>query len=93
MVTAKLSLIETTVSEYSVRMRYADKTDPTKALAWIDFCFPLGDLVHPDSRDGQPLGDPEKQYLGEIRLAVLRAARDLIGAEIQRLSALAGRNR
>ena len=84
-----LKLIETTVLETTVRMRYADDVDPAKATQWIDFQVPLAELQSPNGR--VELGDPESRYLAEIRLAALRHARDVIGAETQRLSNLAGR--
>ena len=81
-----MQLIETTVLTSSVRMRYADNADATKATEWIDFQVPLGLLA-----EGEPkIDDPELNFLAEIRLAALRRVRDVIGAETQRLSRLAG---
>jgi hypothetical protein len=65
--------------------------DPKEAEYWIDFQVPLDELKHPQTNN--PLGDPEKQFLSEVRLAALRYARDVIGDETQRLSKLAGRIR
>jgi hypothetical protein len=84
-----MKLIETIVSETSVRMRYADDADPAKATQWIDFQVPLSDLKSPDQHN--PLGDIESRFLAELRLVALRHAREVIGAETQRLSGLVGR--
>jgi hypothetical protein len=83
-----MKLIETTVLETTIRMRYADDADPAKATQWIDFQVNLADLVLPDAPD-QKLGDLESHYLAVIRQAALRYARDTIGAETQRLARLA----
>jgi hypothetical protein len=85
-----MKLVETKISETTVHMRYADNPDSATATAWIDFQVPLTELKHPQNRQNQ-LGDPELQYLAEVRLAALRYARDVVGGETQRLSGLAGR--
>ena len=92
MVETSLKLIETTISEAAIRMRYADQADPAKATEWIDVQLLIADLSDP-ANSQEPLGDPELQFLAENRLATLRRVRDVIGVEIQRLSVLAGRIR
>jgi hypothetical protein len=84
-----VKLIETTVSETAVRMRCADDTDPAKATQWIDFRVPLADLKRPAGQQSQALGNPEVQFLAEVQRSALRYARDVIGAETQRLADLA----
>jgi hypothetical protein len=84
-----MHLVETIVSETTVRLRYADHVDPAKATEWLDFQVPTADLKSPDQHN--PLGDIESRYLAEVRLVALRHVRDIIGAETQRLSGLVGR--
>jgi len=84
-----MKLIETKISETSIRMRYADDADPVKASQWIDFQIPIADLEGPDKQN--PLGDIECRYLAELRLVALRNVRDVIGDETRRLSGLADR--
>jgi hypothetical protein len=81
-----MKLVETKVAESTVRVRFADHVDPLKAANWIDMQLPLAELRDPYGEGD--LGDPELRYLAEVRLAALRSARDVIGAEIQRLSNL-----
>jgi hypothetical protein len=78
-----VKLIQTTIWGATIRLRYADSPEHEKATEWIDLQFATSDLKHPNS--GSALGDPEPQFLVEIRGAVLRRARDLIDAEIRRL--------
>jgi hypothetical protein len=87
-----MHLVETKIAESTVRMRYADYDDAIQATEWIDFQVKIADLVHPRGR-GDPLGDPDLQFLSEVRLAALRYARDTIGDETQRLQELVGRTR
>jgi hypothetical protein len=86
-------LIETIVSETSVRLLFADKPDPAEATAWVEVCAPLTDLKMPGM--DRPLFDPEAAapLHAEVQLAALRYARDVIGGETQALSELVGRNR
>lgn len=86
-----MKLIETAISETSVWMRFADKSDPEHATKWVDFQIPLASLAHPFAQQS-PLGNPENKLLAEVRLSALRAVRDVIGGEIQRLTELAGRS-
>lgn len=85
-----MQLVQTNISESSIRMRFANNADPAKATEWIDFQFPLAVLKAPVGPTAA-LGDPETRYLAEIRLAALRHVRDVIGDETQRLSGLASR--
>jgi hypothetical protein len=85
----KMKLIKTTVSETTVRMRFADQSDAAEATQWVDFQVPLGDLRSPKGQE--ELGDPETRYLAEIRLVALRFVRDAIDAETRRLAGLANR--
>jgi hypothetical protein len=43
-----LKHIETTVLETTVRMRYADNADPTKAREWFAFEVPISELKVPE---------------------------------------------
>jgi hypothetical protein len=85
-----MKLIETTVTETVVRMRYADDDDSAKAKKWIDFQVPLAALSDPRT-PGHPLGDTDSRFLASVRLAALCYARDVISEEIQQLSRLADR--
>ncbi len=88
---SELNLIETTVSEAAIRLRYADAADTEKATSWIDIRVPVESLRYDASGGNGPLGDLDLQFLSEIRLAALRRVRAVVGDEIQRLVALAGR--
>jgi hypothetical protein len=77
-----MKLIETTVSDTTVRVRFADNADTAKATQWIDLQVPVADLKH-GSRT--PLPNPETLVLGASQVAVLRFVRDLADAEISRL--------
>jgi hypothetical protein len=83
-----MKLIETIVTEKTVRMRYADNEDAAKASQWIDFQVPLDKLEHADQT---ALGEPELRYLAQVRQAALRYARGVIGDETQRLASLINR--
>jgi hypothetical protein len=85
-----MKLIETTVLETTVRMRYANDADPTKATETMDFQFSLPSLKQPNG-DGKALGDPELQFLAEIEAAALLYAQSAINAEIVRLRDQRGR--
>ncbi len=39
-----LKIVETTVTENSVRVRFADNPDPAKANEWLDMQFPISKL-------------------------------------------------
>jgi hypothetical protein len=90
MTATNLKLTETTVSATAIRMRLADEAG-SEASAWIEFQVPLAGLELP--RNPTDLGDPNTRLLAEVRLAALRAARDAIGVETQRLSDLVDRKR
>jgi hypothetical protein len=81
-----MKLVETKISGATVRMRYADHPDSALATQWIDFQVPIAVLMASDQRT--PLGDVEERYLAETHLAGLRHAREIIGAETQRLAQL-----
>jgi hypothetical protein len=85
-----MELRETKILPNGVYMRLADDPDPQKADYWIEFQVPLDDLTLPTAGGDVPLGDEEKRYLGSIRLAALRYAREIIGAETQALASRVG---
>jgi hypothetical protein len=78
-----LKLVETAIRPTVVRLRYADDDDQSRAMEWIDFQFIAASLKHP--KTDAVLGDLGPRFLLEIQGAALRRARDVIGAEIQRL--------
>jgi hypothetical protein len=83
-----MQLIETKILPNAVYMRLADDHDPQKADYWIEFQVPLDELTLPTSMGDEPLGDAERRFVGSVRLAALRYARDALGEETR---ALAGR--
>ena len=89
-----LQLVETKILPDAIQLRYADDPDSAVASEWCEFRVRLAGLTHPLVQ-GQPrtLGDPDAQFLAEVRLAALRYMRDVIGEETQRLSMLIGRIR
>jgi hypothetical protein len=82
-----MKLVETTASETSVRMRYADDADPAKAKQWIEAAVPIDGLAHPRAPE-EPLGLSSISFLGEAQLAVLLHVRATVAAEIQRMDTL-----
>ena len=86
-----MQLIQTTILQNSVRMRYADHADPAKATEWLDFQVPIEGLTLPNVDREVPLGDHESRFLGSIQQAALRRVRDLIGEETQALASRVGR--
>jgi hypothetical protein len=86
-----MELTETRISGASIWMRFSESPDARIATRWIEFQVHQDDLLDPYSRESAPLGDPELQPLGVIRLAALRRARDVIASEIRRLSDQSGR--
>jgi hypothetical protein len=80
-----MKLIETVISETSIRLRYADETDPTKAVEWVDVQFALSGLKNPED------AKPELQYVAELQRAALDRLQAVLSGEIQRLRSLAGR--
>lgn len=77
----EMMLIETTISDKAVRMRFADAVGEE----WMEFSFPLAVM-----RQAQTLRDPPTQVLAEVQRVALRHARDAIGHEMKRLAAIAG---
>ena len=82
-----MKLIQTTISEISVRLRYADNEDAAKATQWMDFQFPLSDLRNTEDPTRQAR-QPSVQFLAEVQRSALRRARDVIGEETKRLVTL-----
>jgi hypothetical protein len=80
-----MKLIETTILETTVRMRFADNADPAKAIEWLEFQVPLAALKVPDSEVELPLEKLNARYLGSIRQAALQHARQIIAAEIPKI--------
>jgi hypothetical protein len=86
-----LKLIETKILANAVYMRLADDTDPQKADYWIEFQVPLDELKLAGIAGEEELGEIERRFVGSVRLAALRYARDLLGEETQALSSRIGR--
>jgi hypothetical protein len=86
-----MKLIETTVLETTIRMRYADNADPAKAKEWFAFEVPIGPLTLPTTSGDVALGELHTRYFSSIQQAALRYVRDAIGDETQRLANLSGR--
>lgn len=85
-----MKLIETCVAETTVRMRFADNADATKASEWIDFQLPTANLKREsDTRISTPALVP----LGAIRVAALQHVRDVIDEEIRNAQGQLDRNR
>jgi hypothetical protein len=85
-----LQHIETTISETTIRMRYADHNDPAQATQWFAFEVPIGPgLTLPTHGGDVALGALPTRLFASIQLAVLRYVRDAIGEETQRLAGLA----
>ena len=82
-------LIETTVTSTSVRMRYADQRDATKATMWLDFQVPLDGLKLPLPRGEEEFGDDANiRLLAEVHLAALYRVRALAAGEMGRFESL-----
>lgn len=81
-----MKLVETSVTETAVRMRFADTPDAAKAKAWVDFQVPMAELT---VLSGSPLGDPNTRRFSLVRLAALRHARSVIAQEMKALEGLA----
>jgi len=78
-----MKLIETTVSEITVRMRYADNADATKATRWIDFQVPLAELAEGTGARKTPLDQLEARFLGAIQEAALHYVQGAVAKEIR----------
>ena len=85
-----MKLIETSVTQTNVRMRYQDTRDPSMPDNWIELQVPLSMLKLPSNT---PLGDPESHFLATVREVALRYVRDVFDAEIVRLEARRNRGR
>jgi hypothetical protein len=68
-----MKLIETTISETTVRMRYADDADASKATQSLEFVVPMGEAR------------PE-WHLPAIQRVALLTVQELVNAEIQAAS-------
>jgi hypothetical protein len=75
-----LRLIETTVLETTVRLRYAD--DAAVPTEWLDFQVKNENLKLPS---GEVLSDRDFRPLAALQLAALRYALTSIDAEIARI--------
>ncbi len=58
----KMKLVETIISETTVKMRYANHEDASEAKHWIDFQVPLHELKQVSDT---ALGDPEPHFLSD----------------------------
>jgi hypothetical protein len=83
--------LETVVTPASVKMVLADQLDREQATHIIEFVVPLAALRESSDRERRALGDPDLEYLLEIRRAALRYVRDAISVEIRRLGDQANR--
>jgi hypothetical protein len=85
-----LTLVETTISAATIRMRFADQADAAKATEWIDYQVKLEDLKH---ASGTKIPSPmEHHFLGVLQAAAIRHVREAVSVEIQHLANLADRN-
>ena len=75
-----LKLIETTVSETTVRLRYAD--DPNAPTEWLDFQVRNVNLKLPS---GTMMTERDMHALGAVKLAALRHVLAVTDAEIARI--------
>ncbi len=83
-----MKLIETTISETEVRMRYADNSDALQATQSIDIRLPLAVLKH---GSGSALPHPGELLLSATQAAALRFVQELADAEKSRLVNLSNR--
>jgi hypothetical protein len=75
-----MKLIETTVLETTVRLRYAD--DVTAPTEWLDFQVGNQNLKLPS---GEIIADRDFRPLAALQLAALRHVHAAIDAEIARI--------
>ncbi len=81
--------VETTISGTTIKMRYANHSDPAQATEWLAFEVPIGpELTLPTAGGEIPLGEIRTRLLASVELAALRRVRDVIGDETQRLAGL-----
>ena len=85
-----MKLIETTISETAVHIRFSGEGD--LPAEWIDIQIPLAKLESSTAAN-RTLGDPRLQYVEEVQRAILRYARGVITDEIDALVSLSSRQR
>ena len=78
-----MKLMETNVSGSSVRMQFANESNPALATEWLEFEAPI-DLLKTEA--ATPLGDPSARRLVAVQLALLHHMRDAIDEEISRFA-------
>lgn len=84
-----MNLIETTISEKSVRMRYANNADPIEATEWIEIQVPISGLK---TNADNTVDDPQTKRLAIIQRAALRYVQEILSGESQGLVAKADRS-
>ena len=84
-----MQLIETTISEKAIRVRFADHADAAKATEWFEAQVVPGEYVFGELKLSE---GPDRMPLGAIRLAALQRAQAVIADEMKRLSQLVGRS-
>jgi hypothetical protein len=77
-----MKLIETTVSEKTVRLRLADKAEPAEATEWLDVQMRHQDLKLPS---GTVVPRIRAQALGALEIAALDHVLRIVQREIERL--------
>jgi hypothetical protein len=83
-----MKLIETTISETTVRMRFADNPDPAQAKEALEFAVPLATLRLDEAN---LLGDPTRRTLGATQRAALYRVQVALGEAEQAISKTLGR--
>ncbi len=84
-----MKLVETTVTETTIRLLLADNPDPALTASWIECQLPMASLK---LGSGTAIGDPNIRRLALVHQAALHEARNAITAEIRRLEGLASSN-
>jgi hypothetical protein len=79
-----MKLIETVITETSVRIRLADDADRLKAQSWIDCQLPRAALQR---LSGTPVAALDAWSLPIVRQVILENVRAAVDAEIARLRA------
>jgi hypothetical protein len=74
-----VKLIQTTISETSISMRYADDADTAMAQEWIEFKVKISELR---SESGTPIFDTRSPPLGGLQRAALLRVREELSHEI-----------
>ena len=85
-----MKLIETNITQNTVKIRYEDTQSPSNPESWVELQVPLNKLKLPSDT---PLGNPKSHYLATIREVALRYVRDAFDAEIGRLATLRNQGR